>query len=207
VVFDERHAVRGEHLDQALLRRIGHRRIIEAAQIALDVAPGLGRGFAFERLKVFDEAAFGAVRRGAEGRRKPAGKLPIWGSDHDPDQVRRSFVNLRAAGLADCVTVDEADLLVRAAPAGEGVLVANPPYGVRIGEAEELAAFYPRLGDALKARWAGWCCYVLSADPQLPKLIGLKASRRTPLFNGALECRLFEYRMQAGSMRRAKPEA
>jgi putative N6-adenine-specific DNA methylase len=181
--------------------------LIEAAQMALDVAPGLGRGFAFEGLKVFDGAAFGAVRRAAEGRRKPAGKLAIWGSDNDPNQVRRSFVNLRAAGLAECVTVDEADLLERAAPAAEGVLVANPPYGVRIGEAEELAAFYPRLGDALKARWSGWNCYLLSADPQLPKLIGLKASRRTPLFNGALECRLFEYKMQSGSMRRVKPEA
>jgi 23S rRNA (guanine2445-N2)-methyltransferase len=180
--------------------------LIEAAQMALDVAPGLGRGFAFERLKVFDGAAFGAVRRAAEGRRKPVARLAIWGSDNDPNQVRRSFVNLRAAGLADCVTVDEADLLDHPAPAAEGVLVANPPYGVRIGEAEELAAFYPRLGDALKARWSGWSCYFLSADAQLPKLIGLKASRRTPLFNGALECRLFEYKIQAGSMRRMKPE-
>jgi len=177
--------------------------LIEAAQMALDVAPGLGRGFAFERLKLFDGVAWGAVRRAAEARRKPAGRLAIWGSDNDPNQVRRSFVNLRAAGLADCVTVDEADLLDRAAPAAGGVLVANPPYGVRIGEAEELATFYPRLGDALKARWSGWNCYFLSADPQLPKLIGLKASRRTPLFNGALECRLFEYKMVAGSARRA----
>src|SRR5574337_328600 len=70
--------------------------LIEAAQIALDVAPGLGRCFAFECLKVFDGAAFGTVRRAAEARRKPAGKLPIWGSDNDPNQVRRSFVNLRA---------------------------------------------------------------------------------------------------------------
>lgn len=181
--------------------------LIEAAQIALDVAPGLGRSFGFERLKLFDAAAFGALRRAAEARRKPAARLAIWGSDNDPNQVRRAFVNLRAAGLADCVTVDEADLLERAAPASSGVMVANPPYGVRIGEAEELAAFYPRLADALKARWSGWNCYFLTADPQLPKLMRLKASRRTPLFNGALECRLFEYKMQAGSMRRVKPEA
>ena len=75
------------------------------------------------------------------------------------------------------------------------------PYGVRVGDDASLAAFYPKLGDALKARFAGWRCYILSADLRLAKLIGLKASRRTPLFNGPLECRLFEYRIVAGSMR------
>ena len=64
-----------------------------------------------------------------------------------------------------------------------------------------LAAFYPQLGDTLKKRYAGWTAYLLSGDVRLPKLIGLKASRRTPLFNGALECRLYEYRLIAGSMR------
>ena len=68
-----------------------------------------------------------------------------------------------------------------------------------------LAAFYPRLGDALKQRFAGWTAYLLSGDMRLPKLIGLKASRRTPLFNGALECRLYEYRLIAGSMRSPAP--
>ena len=81
-------------------------------------------------------------------------------------------------------------------------MVANPPYGVRLGEMDALAAFYPRLGDALKANWAGWRCCFLSADTNLAKLIHLKASGRTPLYNGALECRLYEYRMVAGSNQR-----
>jgi len=72
---------------------------------------------------------------------------------------------------------------------------------VRLPDSGALAAFYPQLGDALKRRYAGWTAYLLSGDPRLPKLIGLKASRRTPLFNGALECRLLEYRLIAGSMR------
>jgi len=82
------------------------------------------------------------------------------------------------------------------------MLVANPPYGVRLGEQQALAEFYPRLGDTLKRRFAGWTCCLLSADLRLPKLIGLKPSRRTPLFNGALECRLYRFEMVAGSMRR-----
>jgi putative N6-adenine-specific DNA methylase len=70
-----------------------------------------------------------------------------------------------------------------------------------------LAEFYPRWGDALKQRFPGWRAYILTADLRLPKLIGLAASRRTPLFNGALECRLFEFVLVRGSMRRARAPA
>ena len=90
------------------------------------------------------------------------------------------------------------------APANEGIIVTNPPYGVRLGEQEELADFYPKLGDVLKKQFTGWRAYLLSADMQLPKLIHLAASKRTPLFNGALECRLFEYKLVEGSMRKKK---
>lgn len=179
--------------------------LIEAVQIALDIAPGLGRRFAFEALKTCDEAAWRRIRRAAEGRRRHATGLPIFGSDSEAVQVKRARINLEAAGLADMVRLEQAELTERTPPADEGVMVANPPYGVRIGETSALAEFYPKLGDALKANWAGWRCYFLSADPELPKLIRLKASKRTPLFNGALECRVFEYKMLAGSNRREKP--
>ena len=180
--------------------------LIEAAHMALDIAPGLGRDFAFERFRHVDEAAWTRVRQAAEARRQPPRPLPMYGSDIVGDQVRRTRVNLQAAGVSACVTLERADLLTRLAPADHGVMVCNPPYGVRIGEAEGLAELYPQLGDALKQRWSGWRCFFLSADPALPKLIRLNASRRTPLFNGALECRLFEYRMVAGSLRRRPPE-
>lgn len=175
--------------------------LLEAAQIALDIAPGLGRRFGFERFRHLDRPAWAGVRKAAEARRQAPRALPIFGSDIVGEQLRRTRTNLEAAGLADCVSLERADLLERVPPAAGGVMVSNPPYGVRIGEAEALAAFYPRLGDALKQRWSGWRCFFFSGDPALPKLIGLKASRRTPLFNGALECRLLEYRMVAGSMR------
>ena len=175
--------------------------LIEAAQIALDVAPGLGRHFGFEKLKNFDRAGWAKLRADAEARRQRPRELAIYGSDLVAEQVRRAGINLEAAGLKDCVRLMRADILELDPPAESGVMVTNPPYGVRIGEESELAAFYPELGDALKAHWAGWRCHLLSADPALPKGMGLKASRRTPLFNGALECRLFEYRMFAGSGR------
>src|SRR5208282_1077753 len=106
--------------------------------------------------------------------------------------------------VATAVTVERASAIARPAPAPAGVIVSNPPYGVRQADAAELAAFYPRLGDALKQRFAGWTAYLFSGDPQLPKLIGLKTGRRTPLYNGALECRLYEYPLVAGSARAAR---
>lgn len=175
--------------------------LIEAAHIALDVAPGLGRHFGFERLRIHDAKLWADLRKQAEARRKTARPLAIHGSDIVGDQVRRAQVNIEAAGLADCVHLKRADFLSLEPPAEAGVLVTNPPYGVRIGEEQALAELYPRIGDTLKQRWAGWRCYFLTADPALPKGVRLKASRRTPLFNGALECRLLEYRMVAGSMR------
>jgi len=180
--------------------------LIEAAQMSLDDAPGLSREpgeFGFERLANFDAALWRRLQQEAAQRRREATRLPIWGSDIAADAVARARQNLAHAGIDDLVTVERADLLERAAPAPEGILVANPPYGERLASGEELAAFYPRLGDALKKRFAGWRCYLLSADTQLPKLIGLKPSKKTPLFNGQLECRLYEFVIVAGSHRKA----
>jgi len=179
--------------------------LIEAAHIALDDAPGLSRDpgeFGLERLANFDAALWRRLQVEVAQRRSDAQTLPIWGSDSDADAVARAQQNLAHAGIDDLVPVERADLLERVPPAPEGILVANPPYGERLGDASELAAFYPKLGDALKKRFAGWRCYFLSADPLLPKLIGLKPSKKTPLFNGSLECRLYEFVVVAGSHRR-----
>ena len=73
--------------------------------------------------------------------------------------------------------LEQADVLERAAPASGGVMIANPPYGERMGSLDELALFYPKLGDALKQRFAGWRCYLFTADLRLPKLIRLSPSR------------------------------
>lgn len=178
--------------------------LIEAAQMALDVAPGLGRHFAFERFKHYERDLWHPIRQAAQDRRQAPRPLAIYGSDIIEGQVRKSYVNLRSAGLEDCVELERADLLTRPAPADSGVLVANPPYGVRLSDSAELEAFYPKLGDALKAHWSGWRAYFFTGDPLLPKGVRLKASKRTPLFNGAIECRLFEYLMVAGSARKPK---
>jgi len=175
--------------------------LAEAAQIALGIAPGSRRPFAFERLRGFDAALWRKLRDAARERASGARRPAIFGADRDASILDSARSALEQTGLAGAVRLERADILEVGAPAPEGVMITNPPYGVRVGEDAELAGFYPKLGDALKARFAGWRCYILTADLRLAKLIGLKASKRTPLFNGPLECRLFEFRIVAGSMR------
>ncbi|HEX8009347.1 MAG TPA: THUMP domain-containing protein [Casimicrobiaceae bacterium] len=174
---------------------------IEAALIALDVAPGLKRTFGFQKLDWYDGPTWQRIKQAAQRRMKSVAPAAIHASDDDPRAIQQCGANLAAAGLAGAVALERADALSRTAPAPAGTIVTNPPYGARLAESSALAELYPRLGDALKRHFAGWTAYLLSGDPRLPKLIGLKASRRTPLFNGALECRLYEYRLVAGSAR------
>lgn len=184
--------------------------LLEAVQMSLGDAPGLSREpgmFGFERLKNFDAGLWKTLCREAADERLMAGSLSIWGSDISADAVARARQNLAHAGYDDLVQLRQADLLEISPPAPEGVLVTNPPYGERLGEEDELSAFYPRLGDALKKRFAGWNCWFLSADERLPKLIGLKPKRKTPLFNGNLECRLYGFPMVAGFNRPEKKES
>jgi len=178
--------------------------LLEAAQMLLGDAPGLGRepgGFGFERLTNFDAALWRRLQVEAAQNRRIVEAVTLFGSDISADAMARTQQNLAHAGLDDVVQLERADILARTAPAPSGVLVANPPYGERLGEAAELAALYPRLGDALKRNFAGWNCWLLSSDTRLPQMIGLKAKRRAPLFNGALECRLYGFPVVAGRMR------
>ena len=177
--------------------------LVEAAQIALGIAPGAGgRSFGFQRLKNFRLEQWKDLLDAAQDAEKPVAFAQIYGSDLSPVAVRAALANLDRAGLLPAVSLSSGDVLEIDAPAASGVLVANPPYGERLSEQDELAAFYPPLGAALKRKFAGWHCYLLTADLRLPKLMRLAPSKKTPLFNGAIECRLFEFAMVAGSNRK-----
>lgn len=179
--------------------------LVEAAMMALDVAPGLHRAFGFEKLASFDERKWRELRADAQARRRPPQPLPILGSDKSGTVLGLARANLQAAGLESAVALKQMAILDASPPfEPPGTLVMNPPYGERTGEQEELAAFYPLLGDVLKQRFAGWTAWIFTADLRLPKLIRLTVSRRIPLYNGALECRLFKYEIVAGSRRRQK---
>lgn len=117
--------------------------LIEAAQIALGIAPGAGRSFAFQRLRQFDAAAWKRLLDAAQAEEKSADHAGIFGSDLSPVAVRAALANLDRAGLLPAVTLSTGDLLEISAPASHGILVSNPPYGERVSDHDELAEFYP----------------------------------------------------------------
>ena len=179
----------------------------EAAEISLGRAAGRSRAFGFEKLARYNEATWQRMLANARKSEKAVEPLPIYGSDLYGRSLGHAVLNLREAGLEDAVKLKQVNLLELSAPEPLGVIVTNPPYGVRLGEKEELAEFYPKLGDALKQRFPNWTAYIFSGDPDIAKLIRLAASRKTVLYNGALECRLYEYRMVPGGNRRKESPA
>ncbi|OQS50124.1 THUMP domain-containing protein [Chromobacterium violaceum] len=178
--------------------------LVEAADIALNRAPGRARRFGFEALSSFDSAAWEKLQQDARKAEQPASSLAIRGSDRSQAMVNIARANLERAGLAELVEVSAADVTASRPHAEHGLIVSNPPYGVRLEEQDQLAAWYPELGDWLKAHFAGWTACLFSGDLRLGKLIRLAPKRRTPLFNGSLQCRLFVINMVEGSARKQK---
>jgi putative N6-adenine-specific DNA methylase len=176
--------------------------LLEAAMVALDIAPGHKRNFGFETLKNFEPHVWTKLKNQAASKVKAVSFQKIYGSDVDLRAVRIAKSNLEEAGLIAAVQLAHVDIVNAVPPADSGVLVANPPYGVRIGEENVLAELYPKIGEALKRKFAGWNTYFLTNDLTMPKLMRLTPSKRTPLYNGPLECRLFEIKMVAGSNRK-----
>ena len=173
--------------------------VAEAAMMAADRAPGMARTFGFQKLAWFEGPPWQRMKQAARDRAKtPPATAMLFASDVAPGAVAKTQANLRSAQVDGFVRVEQADFLSRAAPAASGILVTNPPYGVRLADQEAVARLYPAIGDALKQRFAGWTAYFFTGDLRLPKLIHLKVARRTPLMNGAIDCRLFEFPMVSG---------
>jgi putative N6-adenine-specific DNA methylase len=178
--------------------------LIEAAMMAVNQPPGMKRTFGFQKLTSFDEGLWKKIETEAMNKMKPIEFLDIYGSDMDLRAVRVARHNLKVAGLEDVAKVMQSDFVKLEPPTAEGTLVTNPPYGQRIGEDEDLKEVYPVWAKHMKESFGGWNTYFLTADLEMPKDMRLKPSKKTPLYNGALECRLFEIKMVAGSNRKPK---
>jgi putative N6-adenine-specific DNA methylase len=203
---------------------------IEAAQIACGIAPGLKRRFAFERLLPFADAEMRAqwqrLKSHAQSRIH-ASAVTIHASDVSFRMVDFARRNAQRAGVEDAIQFNGGDALERPAPALPatlpGTLMINPPYGERIEVAGKAGAsapsrahsdddnktlvadFFPRLSAHWKRAYtqhpAGWTAWVLSPDMKLPGAMRLKESKRVPMWNGPIECRLFRFDLVAGSAR------
>lgn len=169
---------------------------IEAALIAADIAPGsFRRYYGFLGWGGHDTEAWAALLADAEQRREQGlSKLPpISGYDHDLRAVAAAKENLARVRLADRVMFEVRSLADCAGSPAPGLVVANPPYGERLGDAKELPALYAMLGDALKRCYAGWRAAVLTGNPELGKAMGVRARRMHTLYNGAIECKLLHF--------------
>jgi len=205
--------------------------LAEAAQVALSIAPGVERRFGFEKFKQYDVSAWQTLKVAAQEAKRAAragrGDLLIFGSDISDNMLEKARANFERAGFP-ALPLKQLDARNMMPPSSEaGILVANPPYGERIevrgrgprGEirntgreeggfrraeseaAPDMTEFFQSFGDALKKRFTGWHAFVLTSDRKLPGQLRLRESAKTPLFNGALECRLFRFDLIAGSVR------
>ena len=173
---------------------------VEAAWIAIGCAPGMMRRFGFEKLQNFDKTLWSDLRRRAEAQVKPA-FASISGSDSDRLIIQTALANARSAGVDDIVSFSVSDAQsVRPNGVG-GIMVSNPPYGVRLEEVHALQALYPQLGTWLKKHYAGWRVGMFTGDREMPKFMRLSPKRKIPLYNGNLDCRLFLIDMVQGSNR------
>ena len=173
---------------------------IEAAWIATRRAPGLMRRFGFEKLKNFDAALWKKLQHEAETQIRPA-PASISGSDNDRHMIRAAVTNAQAAEVDTFVRFEVKDAQDTRPNGDGGILISNPPYGVRLAEVQALQALYPQLGAWLKQHYAGWLAGMFTGDRDMPKFMRLSPKRKIPLYNGNLDCRLFLMDMVKGSNR------
>ncbi len=193
---------------------------IEAAQIACNIAPGMLRHFAFEKMLPYQPHVWEAIKKEATSAVKLRPGL-VFGSDVAHRMVDFAQRNAERAGVADCVDFRGGDALQRMPPGDKpGVMLLNPPYGERIAVAgvagaaaeasgqfgaRELAHtdggdFFPQLASHWKKNYSGWTAWMLTPDLKMPGKMRLKESRKVPMWNGPIECRLFKFDMVAGRM-------
>lgn len=166
---------------------------IEAALNAAHIPPGLNREFGFQRWQDFDTELWDALYSEAEAgiRRLPTGLIS--GYDLDGKALLLAGRNTAKAGLEGQIHFFHAALQEFRPEGDKGIVILNPPYGKRLGEDDDLRELYCQIGDVMKKQCRGWTGFVLTGNLELAKYIGLKASRRYVLFNGAIECRLLKY--------------
>ncbi len=176
--------------------------LIEAAMMALNMAPGIHRNkFGFMMLKDFDETVWDQVVADANDNEKETLDFKLFGFDHDKRVIQMAKDNAKNAGVGQFLDLKVSPIAVSAPPVEKGLIVCNPPYGARIGDEDNLKDVYRDLGFTLKNRFQGWDAWIMSGNKDLLKEMKLKSTRQHYLFNGNIECRLLKYEMYAGTRR------
>ncbi len=173
---------------------------IEAALIALERAPGLLRSnFGFMHLKGFDEPSWKVLRRKIRAEAKDRLNGRIVATDISQQSVEAAKKNAMTAGVDRFIEFGVCDFSETPIPNGGGMVILNPEYGERLGEAGELKEIYKRIGDFFKKKCQGYEGYLFTGNFDLAKRVGLRTKRRILFYNGPIECRLLEYDLYEGS--------
>jgi len=180
--------------------------VIEAALKARRLAPGLiRRQFAFMNWKDYAPSMFEKVCDEAREIALPNLPFEILGSDREARQVEDARANAQRAGVFDDIRFENASFEDQTPPPAPGTLIVNPPYGERL-KVGDIASLYSSLGDTFKKKYDGYDAFIFTGNHEAAKKIGLRASRRFPLYNGAIECRLLKFEMYRGSRKARKQE-
>jgi putative N6-adenine-specific DNA methylase len=169
---------------------------IEATLKALNIAPGLSRNsFSFQQWFDYDETLWHQLITEAKDCQKSVIDMPIIASDRDLSVLNQAKENAANCHVENYIQFIDRDLSEITAPAEKGVIICNPPYGERLGNVTELEELYKMLGDIFKQRFTGWTAYILTGNKHLSKKVGLRTTKRIPLYNGSLACTLLKYEL------------
>ena len=172
--------------------------VIEAAMIACNIPANINRKeFAFERWADYDNALFETIQEALLKKTREF-HFKIKGCDIDLTAIKKSVNNVKNANLEDYITIEQDDFFdTKKESEGKLHMLFNPPYDERIGIKTE--EFYEDIGNALKRNYPGTTAWMITANLEALKFVGLKPSRKIKVFNGALEARLVKYEMYEGS--------
>lgn len=178
--------------------------LIEAAMIALNIAPNKFRtSFGFQTWSDFDSELWQNIYQKAIQSESENPELKLFGSDISGAVLDKARQNIQSAGLEKYIRLKKCSFERFPVPADSGMLISNPPYGLRI-EPRDILDMYQKIGDKFKQDFRGWTCWVFTGNLDVAKFIGLKPSRKIPLFNGPIECRFLKFDVYEGSKKAKK---
>lgn len=172
--------------------------LIEAMMMVLKIAPGsLRKRFGFMRLKNFNREAWDKIVDEAISAEieKPE-DLHFYGYDTDRRVLDKAIENAKRAGVNEFIQFKKGNVTTLVPPVEKGMIITNPPYGVRIGEEDNLRDVYRDFSHTLKTQFKGWEAWILSGNKDLIGDLKLKSSRKHFVYNGSIECRFLRYEMR-----------
>ena len=175
--------------------------LIEAALIANNIAPGLYRSFAFEKFNIFNNSSFVRLKKDAE-QKITTNKVDIYGSDISSQALEQTRKNISNSNINLKIHLNQINITELNRINDVGIVLTNPPYGIRLSDFEQLHVLYPQISSCLKKQFFNWDCYFYSADLKISTLMRLLPNKKIHIPNGSLKACLYKFHIVDGSNRK-----